>query len=159
MEESIEQLYLLYYHELYGFLIKQCPDLEPVDDIIQNTFLEAFKSLENFKGAASMKTWLFSIAKHQLYRHLRKHGSPGHKQELSQSELSIQPDFSDNVLAGQILEAINGMQPPHHEIMLLRLIHGLSFKEIGLRTLQTENYCRVNFYRMKERLRKEYGDE
>lgn len=158
-EHNVEQVYLLHYNDLYRYLMKLCSDADLVDDLIQNTFLEALKSIEGFRGQSSMKTWLFSIARHQLYRHLRKNKAHIHFDLLSEAELAIKTDFNDKLLAQQILETVNQLDPPQNEIMRLRLIYGLSFKEIAMRVKKTENYCRVNFYRIKEKLRKEYEDE
>jgi RNA polymerase sigma-70 factor (ECF subfamily) len=159
MYEEIEQLYLRYYRELYWFLVKRCPNPDLVDDLIQNTFLEALKSIDGFKGNAAIKTWLFGIAKHQLYRHFRKNNIHVDIEHVPEAELASRTDLSDKLLAKNILAAIEGLDPPHDQIMKLRLVHGLSFKEIGLRLNRTENYCRVNFFRVKEKLRKEYEDE
>lgn len=159
MHEHIEELYRLYYYELYAFLFKRCPDVDIVDDLIQNTFLEALKSIDNFKGESSVKTWLFGIAKHQLYRHFRKNKKQFPLDELSDAELATQTSFSDKLFVQHILETVSSLSPPLDEIMRLRLVYGMPFKEIGLRVQRSENYCRVNFYRIKERLRKEFGHE
>lgn len=159
MYEEIEQLYLLYYRDLYCFLVKRYPSPDMVDDIIQNTFLEALKSIESFKGNATMKTWLFGIAKHQLYRHFRKNNINVDLEHVPETEMASHTDMTDKLLVKNILETIGSQEPPLQEIMKLRLIYGLSFKEIGIRVNRTENYCRVNFFRLKEKLRKEYEDE
>ncbi|MDO3678265.1 RNA polymerase sigma factor [Paenibacillus ehimensis] len=159
MYDPITKIYLLYYDDLYRFLVTRYPNPDHVDDIIQNTFLEALRHMDSFKGGSSLKTWLFGIAKHQLYRSLRKNKIQLSLDDSPGSELAAHTDFSDKVLAEQILERLDRLDPPHREIMGLRLLHGLSFKEIAQLTDRTETYCRVNFYRMKEKLRKEYGED
>lgn len=161
MYEDIEQLYLKYCPELRRFLTKYCSDANAVDDLIQSTFLEALKSMESFKQQASWKTWLFAIAKHQLYRHYRKHKQPTHPiDELSYTDRIGADDIPNMVLAKEVMQAVNELPKPHRDIMRLRLIVGLSFKEIGIQIGQSENYCRVNYYRTKEKLRKElHADE
>ncbi|MFD0868468.1 RNA polymerase sigma factor sigX [Chlamydia abortus] len=159
MYDHIKQIYLVYYHELYRFVAKHCRNPDHIDDIVQNTFVEAMKSLETYKSRSSIKTWLFGIAKHQLYRHFRKNKMQVDLDALEGAAWATHNDFSDKLLAEQILATINDLEPPHNEIMRLRLIDGLSFKEIALRIGRTENYCRVNYYRTKEKLRKEYAYE
>lgn len=156
MYEDIEKMYLLYYRELYRFVLKLGGDQDLADDIVQATFLEALKSIERFDGKSSLKTWLFSIAKNQLYAHFRKN-----KKTIL---IEVQPeslytDFTDKMLADDIVQFFDSLTPPLNELMKLRLLYGLSFKEIGLKIGKTENYCRVNFYRLKERLRKEFHYE
>ncbi|KPV59990.1 RNA polymerase subunit sigma-24 [Paenibacillus sp. A3] len=159
MYDPITKIYLLYYDDLYRFLVTRYPNPDHIDDMIQNTFLEALRHMDSFKGDSSIKTWLFGIAKHQLYRSLRKNKLQLPLDDSPEAELAAYTDFSDKVLAEQIMERLNRLDPPHRDIMRLRLLHGLSFKEIAQLTDRTETYCRVNFYRMKEKLRKEYGED
>ena len=72
---------------------------------------------------------------------------------------SVYTDHTDKMLADDIVQFFYSLSPPLNELMKLRLLYGLSFKEIGLKIGKTENYCRVNFYRLKERLRKEFHYE
>lgn len=46
---------------------------EDVDDLVQSTFFELTRDADKFRKQASFRTYLFAIAKNQLYRHLRKH--------------------------------------------------------------------------------------
>lgn len=159
MDEPLEQIYRRYYRELYRFLVVRCPNADMVDDIIQNTFLEALKSMESFSGRSSVKTWLFAIAKHQLYRHLRKQKSHADLEQVPEAALAQRTEMADRMVAQHILDWMDRLDPPFKDIMKLRLVDGLSFKEIGMRVNRTETYCRVNFFRMKEKLRKEHADE
>lgn len=158
MQELVEQLYLRYYRELYRYLSSRCPSPDAVDDIIQSTFLEALKSMDSYQGRSSLKTWLFGIARHQLHRYLRKRRLHLDLEQVPERE-APQADMEDRMLARRIWEAIDRLEPTLQSIMRLRLQYGLSFREIGVRVQRSENYCRVNFYRVKERLRKEFGDE
>ncbi|HZJ82539.1 MAG TPA: sigma-70 family RNA polymerase sigma factor [Clostridia bacterium] len=159
MYDEIEKMFDLYYYELYWYILKMSSDRDIVDDIIQNTFLEALKSIESFRMDSSLKTWLFSIAKYQLYRYFRANKRHIYIKQVSQGGLAVNKDFSDRVLAEQIIGEINGLNPPLDEIMRLRLIYGLPYRQIGKRVNRTESYCRVNFYRIKEKLRKEHDYE
>lgn len=122
MYDHIKQIYLVYYHELYRFVAKHCRNPDHIDDIVQNTFVEAMKSLETYKSRSSIKTWLFGIAKHQLYRYFRKNKMQVDLDALEGAEWATHNDFSDKLLAEQILATINDLEPPHNEIMRLRLI-------------------------------------
>ena len=156
MYEDIEKMYLLYYGELYRFVLKLGGDQNLADDIVQATFLEALKSIERFDGKSSLKTWLFAIAKNQLYAHFRKNKKTLRTEAQPES---VYTDYTDKMLADDIVQFFDSLTPPLNELMKLRLLYGLSFKEIGLKIGKTENYCRVNFYRLKERLRKEFHYE
>lgn len=159
MYEEIEKLYYCYYDELYFYIIKIGVDKESAHDIIQNTFVQAIKSIEGFKGKSSIKTWLFAIARNESYNYFRKNKRNLNIEEIKESHSVEEKDCTDSMLAREILQNIKGLKSPLKEIMQLRLIHGMSFKEIGLRVGKSENYCRVNFFRMKEKIVKECSYE
>ena len=71
--KEIEKLYDLYSKDVYRFIYSLSFDEEVAKDIMQTTFLECIKSIKNFKGNCSEKTWLLAIAKNQYYTYLKKH--------------------------------------------------------------------------------------
>ena len=58
-----------------------------------------------------------------------------------------------------LLAAIHRLSEPGREILYLRLLGGLSFREIGSILGQSENWARVNFYRAKQILVKELKEQ
>lgn len=157
MYSEIEGVYIQYYGQLYKYILKIGADDDLVDDIIQNTFLQALKSIETFEGKSSIKTWLFSIAKYELYKYFRK--NKGKREFEGVLDIVEDINYENIIMSSEILEYIDKMKEPLNEIMRLRLVYGMSFKEIGESVGKTENYCRVNFYRVKEKIRKEYKYE
>ena len=59
----------------------------------------------------------------------------------------------------ELMKKLHSCQEPFREILYMRLFGDLSFKEIGEIMGRTENWARVNFYRGKEKLRKEWGKD
>jgi len=57
---------------LFNFAIGQVRDTSVAEDLVQEAFLAALKSQDNFSGRCSERTWLVSILRHKLYDHLRK---------------------------------------------------------------------------------------
>ena len=57
-----------------------------------------------------------------------------------------------------MMKKLHSCPEPFREILYMRLFGDLSFKEIGEIMGRTENWARVNFYRGKEKLRKEWKD-
>lgn len=57
---------------LRRFVLKLVDDADEADNIVQETFAEAYRQIGDFRGESTVSTWLFSIAKHLAYGHLRK---------------------------------------------------------------------------------------
>jgi RNA polymerase sigma factor (sigma-70 family) len=159
MGESIELLYRLYSKDLYNFILSICKDKNLSDDILQTTFVEAIKSIEGYKGQSSVKTWLFSIAKHQCYQHLKKNKIYVNIDDYNPiSEDSVIDTTITNIRSQNIMKHINDLDEPNRSILILRIIGEYSFLEIGKLIGKSENYCRVTFYRLKNKIRKEFEE-
>ncbi len=72
----------LYSDYLYNYTITRVSDKEIAQDLVQDTFLAGLKSMKNFKGEASERTWLISILKRKIIDHYRKINSNKGKAEV-----------------------------------------------------------------------------
>jgi len=72
----------LYADYLFNYTISRVNDREMAQDLVQETFLAGLKSMKNFKGEASERTWLISILKRKIIDHYRKINSIKGKAEV-----------------------------------------------------------------------------
>lgn len=155
--DSIEDVYKQYAKSVYKFLLSKTFDSDLAEELTQETFFQAVKSIHKFEGKSDIFTWLCSIAKNQLYSYFKKNN----KEILNLDEaLEIQTESLENVYFSdfnklEILKILNKFQEPLKEVMYLRITGDLSFKEIGEILGKNENWARVTFYRGKEKLIKE----
>lgn len=70
---------------LFNYTISRVNDRIVAQDIVQDTFLAGLKSMKNFKGEASERTWLISILKRKIIDHYRKINSKKGKAEVRMS--------------------------------------------------------------------------
>ena len=75
----------LYSDYLFNYTITRVNDREIAQDLVQETFLAGLKSMANFKGQASERTWLISILKRKIIDHYRKINSNKGKAEVRMS--------------------------------------------------------------------------
>ncbi len=61
-----------YADALYGYTLPRVNDAALAEDIVQETFLSAWKARDTFKGEASEKSWLYKICKNKIIDHYRK---------------------------------------------------------------------------------------
>ena len=72
----------LYSDYLFNYTITRVSDRETAQDLVQETFFAGLKSMKNFKGQASERTWLISILKRKIIDHYRKINSKKGKAEV-----------------------------------------------------------------------------
>ena len=148
--EDIQKLYELYSVDVYKFILSLSKNTYIAEDVMQSTFLSAIKSLDKFKGHSSVKTWLIGIAKNEYYTYRRKNPLNTSLEDIGASNFIYKEDYNENYYT--IINEIGKLDEINKEIVILRLINDLSFKEIGFITGKSENYCRVSFFRIKKKI-------
>ena len=69
---SFEEIYRLYFRDVYLFLLAMSENPDIAEEITQETFYKALKNIHKFKGECSLKTWLCQIAKNTYLTHCKK---------------------------------------------------------------------------------------
>jgi len=153
--DDMETIYRDHAQTVYKFLLAQCRDPNLAEELTQETFYQAVRSIERFDGSCKLSVWLCQIAKHLWYQHLRRR----QKEPVPLETVPETPASSaeDGLLEWEdrlaLLRLIHNLPEPQREVVYLRAFGGLSFREIGDVLGRTENWARVTFYRSKENLR------
>ena len=158
--DSMDQMYRKHSQMIYAFLLSKCGDGMLAEELTQETFYQAVKSLSGFKGQSSASTWLCGIANNVWLSHLRKQKRSGEIFSSDEDEVcfasssaeSPEDKFirkADNLT---LMQALHEIKEPMREVLYLRLMGELSFREIGQIMGQSENWARVTFYRGKKKL-------
>jgi RNA polymerase sigma factor (sigma-70 family) len=121
-QQAGQELFGRYFDAIYRFFDTKCD--RDIDELVQATFLECLRSRDRFRGEASFRTYLFSIARHQLYRlyrHRRRHDDRLDFLITSVAELITTPrsQLARHQAHRQLLDALCGM--PVETQMLLEL--------------------------------------
>ena len=148
--EDIKRLYEMYSKDIYKYIYSITLNKEIAQDIVQNTFLEAIKSINTFNGNSTVKTWLIGIAKYEYYAYLRKNPKSVSLDEIEFKKVSYIQDNNESYYT--IMNEISKLDEIQRQIAVLRIVNDLSFKEIGNIIGKSENYCRVSFFRIKQNL-------
>lgn len=156
MKKLMEELFSRYYRDVYRYLYSISRDAALSEDLASEVFLEVVRSLPSFRGASDVKTWMFSIARHRWYAHLRRKQKRAPEMELFEepvsAERSLEEQFQNAQLAGRIMEILDGEPERTRRIVLLRT-EGYSFHEIGEKTGVSENSARVIDFRARAKIR------
>jgi RNA polymerase sigma-70 factor, ECF subfamily len=140
---AFEKLYQKYRNQIYGTLLQRISDRDTVDDLMQNTFLRAYRSLHTFKGNAAFSTWLTQIALNVYRSHLRS--QQVRQNWVSQTEdpetvPTVIRDLKNNNSPDQIVQdrertelvrqSIQNLPERYRKAMWLRYVKDWSYEEI-----------------------------
>ena len=152
---TIEDIYNAHSQTVYRYLLTLTHDAELSEELTQETFYQAIRSIERFDKSCKISTWLCAIAKNTLQTYRRKHPITSELDELSTITNSTESDVMARMNHIELLKKMHSLDETTREVLYLRLFGDLSFREIGDILSKTENWARVTFYRGKEKLKKE----
>lgn len=123
---------------------------EEIDDLVQDTFVRAFQSLDGFRGESSFRTWLFTIERRLLLDRRRAEKRRPARVEVQEGDASTEYDALDVLVAGEaahrVREAMRHLSPTQREVFALRVSEGLSYREIAEVVGTTEGAARVHYH-------------
>jgi RNA polymerase sigma-70 factor (ECF subfamily) len=121
-----------------------------VEEVVQDTFVRAFASLDSFRGDSSLRTWLFTIARRLILDRRRAERRRGEQVEVQDSDATTEYDSLDVVVADEtqhrLKAAMARLSATQREVFTLRVSEGLSYKEIADAVGTTEGAARVHYH-------------
>ena len=152
-----EKLYEAYYMRVFSFAMTLAGDRTQAEEITQETFFKALRSLDRFRGNSSMKSWLCSIAKNIWLSEQRKKKAQPIDDEETLPDPSPGPEESimrqDESM--RIHRLLHRLDEPYREVFTLRTLGLLSFRDIGELFDKSENWACVVYHRARARLKEE----
>lgn len=158
---NLSEIYKSYADEVKRFLICLTSNMDLAEELTQETFYQAVKSIHSYNGECKISVWLCQIAKHSYYNYLKKE-KKFHStsiENMMQMELDVpsNKDLPDVAVIKRstlisIHKEIHRLPEPYREIFLLRTSNHFSFKDIGDIFDKSENWARVTYYRAKLKL-------
>lgn len=155
MQAEFDEIYRLYAADVYRYLLRLAQNETLAADLLQDTMLKAFTSIDKFRGNCSVKTWLCTIARNLWCDHCKKAENRNLPLEAAgeiPDSASLEHRLADQSQAMQIHALLHRMEDPYKEVFSLRVFAELSFREIGGVFGKTENWARTTFYRAKHML-------
>lgn len=158
---DIEQLYNMYFDDVYLYILRLSGDSHLAEEITSDTFFKALKSIDKFRGECEVRVWLCQIAKNSYYSYIKKRGKTEFINDADFENIAdSSPSIADNVIKQEdirlIQNVLHDISEPYKEVFMWRVYAELSFKQIGSIFGKTENWACVTYHRarkiIKERL-------
>ena len=153
---DLDSIYRQNADTVFRFLLARTGSADLSEELTQETFYQAVKSIDRFDGSCRISTWLCGIAKNVHLTYLRKQKDTLPIDDaLGLQQGSAEETAVRNSEVSEVLSAIKKLPDPGGEILRLRIMGGLSFKQIGDILGHTETWARVNYYRAKQAVAEE----
>jgi RNA polymerase sigma-70 factor, ECF subfamily len=141
--QAIETLLERHQTQIYRFGMRMCRDPEDAKDVLQDTLLAMARTVREFRGASSISTWLYTIARSFCIKKRRRSKFAPEVVRSLDTDMVAQgrelPDPArgpDEALAGRRVEdaleqAIGSLDPMYREVLILRDVEGLTAPEVA----------------------------
>lgn len=154
------EIYNRYYKAMYNTAVRIVKNSAEAEDVMQESFLNAFTKLHTFKGEVTFGAWLKRIVINNSIYHYRKQQK---KNEVGLDDLmykvrdndEVVPDHGGTELKAQkVLETMKRLKDNYRISLTLHLIEGYDYEEISKIMDISYANCRTTISRAKESLRK-----
>lgn len=159
--EAFGEIFELHYRFVYKFIYAMLGEKELAEELTQETFLGAFRGINNLRGESRLKTWLCAIAKNIVYKHLRSNRKEAAKSADAVESLDIfdekalAPDreFLSKELNQLIGAALKRLDADKRLVFTLKELQNLSYKEISDITGSAVSKLKIDLHRAKIEMR------
>jgi RNA polymerase sigma-70 factor (ECF subfamily) len=140
---ALERLLVRYQPHLYRFGLRMCGNADDAGDVAQESLMSMARSLRDFRGDSSVSSWLYTIARRFCLKKRRRSkfspawqeslDAPGTEavQRLADPSPSPEQTASNRELAAALTQAIDALDPPQREVLILRDVEGFSAPEVA----------------------------
>jgi RNA polymerase sigma factor (sigma-70 family) len=168
--EAFAALFRRYRPEICRYAIRTLDDEVRAEDVVQETFLSALRSIGNLDHPTGFKPWLYRIAHNACIDQVRRRARamevsfeadqlpPNEEIRLFRQAPSSYTALTQKEDVEHLRQALVGLPPAQAEILLLRELEGLSYEEIAAHLQISQSAVESMLFRARRSLRDEFGE-
>lgn len=159
--DTFQQVYEENAKKVYRFLLSLTGDSRQAEELLQETFYQAFLHIRQFEGRSSLYTWLCQIGKNAWFKECNRKK----RQALEFDKLEAFKEHRGNFTVEEqvireeqcrvLREAVKKLPEPYQDVFCLHVFGEIKLKDIAVMFGKSESWARVTYYRAKERILKE----
>ena len=148
------RLYELYNKAMYNLCLRIVKNEDEAEDVLQEAFIKAFKSINNYQGKAAFGAWLKRIVVNQAIYTVRKQKmvfEDIENQSIDLEEEIFEDDFEFRI--EKVKKAMNDLSEGYRVVLSLYLFEGYEHKEISEILGISESTSKTQYVRGKKKLK------
>jgi RNA polymerase sigma-70 factor (ECF subfamily) len=159
---AFDRLVQLTYADTFTLAYRLTGDEEDARDVVQESYLRAYRGLRRFRGDAQFSTWLYRITANCAATYLGKRGR--HRHEELSDDLPLESDrpagnpeanLDHRARSDSLQEALRRLPPRLRAVVVLRDVYDLSHESIAAELGISESAAKVRLHRARRKLRED----
>jgi RNA polymerase sigma factor (sigma-70 family) len=143
-EGVFEQEFMPQIQAMYNFALRLCMDEDEAKDLVQETYLKAFRFIDSFQSGTNAKAWLFRILKNSFINDFRKKSKEPSKVDYQEVETfynsedvnvtitsDLRIDTVKDMIGDEVSIALNSLAVDYRTIIILCDIEGFTYEEMA----------------------------
>lgn len=163
MAQRGEDFYEQHAEKVYRYLFSLIGEADTAEELTQETFYQALKNMNTYRGDSTPQVWLCAIAKRLWFKELNRRSRTVCSDGGSFSHMTAPDDPAKEYEKREdrfaLYRAMQQLDADTREVIYLRAAGDFSFRDIGEILGHSEVWARVRFYRGKEKLVKIMGGD
>ncbi|MFS0861936.1 RNA polymerase sigma factor [Fredinandcohnia sp. 179-A 10B2 NHS] len=156
--DKVTEWFYQYSKDIYHFLVYYVGSGD-IEDLVQEVFIRAIKGIETYESKSSVKTWLFSIARHVGIDEIRKRKRTRIKNLISFTGYGTNEETIPDIMLEMnennrnLYHAINSLKSNYRDVIILRAIKEMTVSETAVILNWNENKVRITYHRALKALK------
>jgi len=156
--KAFAEIYMRYKRRVYEYCFRLLQERPAAEDATQNTFIKIQQAVRGLKNPTSFKAWMFTIARNEVYAHLRRARSNGLETIEDVWEVdSPYEEFVSQEQAELVQKLLAQLKPEYREVLLLVEYEQMSYAEIATVTGSTLSSVESRIFKARRALGKKLG--
>ena len=154
---SLAALVHAYGRDLHRYAYRLSGNVHTAEDLVQDTLLRAWRSLDKLQNRDAAKGWLFTIVRRENARRFRR--GQGQASDIPIEEIpAARTSYDTSTDAFVLRRAIRTLPVEYRDPLVLQVLHGLSQQEIADRLGLTSAGVGTRLFRARQKLRESLGE-
>ncbi len=152
LEKGFKALVEKYQQKLYWHVRRMVLSHDDADDVLQNTFIKVYRSIDQFEQKSSLYTWLYRIATNESLSFIQRNKKFQYDQMEDQEEhpaisnLKADPFFEGNEIQLLLQEAICCLPDKQKQVFLLRYHDEMTYKDMSEILQTSEGALKASYH-------------
>lgn len=156
---SFQKVYEEYAKPVYRFLLSLTCNQDLAEELLSETFYQAFRHIDRFEGRCNLYTWLCQIGKNAWLKECRRNKRYSNVQledlKLSDMNPSLEEQCITKEMYGKVIKEIPKLDETYRDVFILHAIGEVKLKEIAGIYGKSESWARVTYFRAKQQIAEE----
>lgn len=152
---KFQEVYKQYCKSVYRYLLSLSGNEHAAEELLQETFYQAFLHIDQFEGRSSLYTWLCQIGKNAWLKECRRNQRFTETIPESFSDSSPESLFLQKEEYQQVRQAVLRLKEPYRDVFILHVYGEVKLKEIAESFGKSESWAKVTYYRARQQILKE----